>query len=200
MKTTTISPSVYYFGTPVALITTLTTADGSTNITPISSAWALDGTYVLGIGRDSQAVRNLHQCPELVINLPDASQVEAIEAIAPTTGSPDIPVHKVGRYRHEPDKWRLGGFSARRSDLVRPDRIAQCPVQIEARVSRFTPLDDGDDVVIAHAQVVRTHAHAHLVLPGSSHIDLETWRPVYSTFRHYFSQGEAVGVNFRAEQ
>ncbi len=198
--TTTISPSVFYFGTPIALITTLTAEDGSTNITPISSAWALDRTYALGISRDSQAARNLEQCPELVINLPDASLVDAIERIAPTTGAADIPPYKQGRYRHEADKWRLGGFSPRPSESVRPARIAQCPVQIEARAARFTSLSSDDAAMIVHAEVVRTHAHDALIVPRTSHIDLDRWRPVYYTFRHYFVQGEPVGVNFRAEQ
>lgn len=139
METTTISPSVYYFGTPVALITTLTSADGSTNITPISSAWALDRTYALGVGRDSQAGRNLERCGELVINLPDAALVAAIERIAPTTGAKDIPAHKRGLYRHEPDKWSLGGFSPLGSERVQPARIAECPVQIEAESPSSRP-------------------------------------------------------------
>ncbi|WP_309132972.1 hypothetical protein [Brevibacterium sp.] len=54
--------------------------------------------------------------------------------------------------------------------------------------------------MIVHSEVVRTHVHSSLVVPGTSHIDLERWRPVFSTFRHYFAQGEAVGINFRAEQ
>jgi len=36
----TIQPKILYFGTPVALITTVD-VDGNANIGPISSAWAL---------------------------------------------------------------------------------------------------------------------------------------------------------------
>ena len=46
---------VLYFGTPVALITTVN-PDGSSNISPISSAWALGDRYMLGLGADGQAV------------------------------------------------------------------------------------------------------------------------------------------------
>lgn len=198
--TLTIAPSVYYFGTPVVLLATLMPDGVATNITPISSAWALGDTYVLGLGVGGQALHNLQRTGELVINPPDVESVAAIERIAPTTGAADIPAHKRARYRHERDKWTLGRFSAVPSEVVRPERIAQCPVQIEAEVLRLTPLGDGGDAMIVHARARRVHAHASVVVPGTSHIDLDNWRPVYYTFRHYFAQGEHVGRNFRAEQ
>lgn len=206
MRTTTITPSVFYFGTPVALISTLMPDGSTTNITPISSVWALGDTYVLGFGNGGQAIRNLQQTGELVINLADATLQEKIERIAATTGAREVPTHKRGVFRHEPDKWRLGGFSPVPSEDVRPARIQQCPVQIEARVRALTPLGDeatsGAEATatIVQAQVVRVHVHAELALPGTSHIDLDRWRPLYYTFRHYFQQGDRVGVSFRAEQ
>ncbi len=42
-----IMPSVLYVGTPVVLITTLN-PDGTTNISPMSSAWMLFDRAVLG--------------------------------------------------------------------------------------------------------------------------------------------------------
>ena len=196
-ETVTLAPSVYYFGTPVVLLSTLM-ADDSTNLTPISSAWALGSTYVLGLGSANQGTENLLRTREVVINLPDASLVEGIERIAPTTGAAAVPAAKQDRYRHEPDKWRLGRFTAIGSHVVSPDRVAQCPVQIEARVTAVVPLPD--DAVAVHAEAVLTHAHRELVRPGGRHIDLDRWRPLYYTFRHYFAQGDRVAVSFKAEQ
>lgn len=48
---TAIEPSILYFGTPVVLLST-ENPDGSSNLAPISSAWALDRTVVLGLGRE----------------------------------------------------------------------------------------------------------------------------------------------------
>lgn len=199
-ETIIITPSVFYFGTPVTLVSTVMPDGKLTNITPISSAWALGDTYVLGLGAGSQAIQNLRVTPELVLNLPDRSLVSRIEAIAPTTGAVVIPAHKRGRYRHESDKWTLGGFTASPSELVRPARIAECPIQLEASVTRITPLDDDDTAAIVHAKVLRTHARPDIVLPGTSHINLETWHPVYYTFRHYYTQGPHLGASFKAEQ
>ncbi|MEV7607118.1 flavin reductase family protein [Paenarthrobacter sp. NPDC089322] len=198
-STVDISPSVHYFGTPVMLLSTLMPDGETTNVTPVSSGWAIDGTYVLGLGREGQALRNLELCAELVINLPTATLVGAIERIAPTTGSIVVPESKSGEYRYEPDKWSLGGFDPVPSDCVAPDRIAQCPVQVEARVTNLTPLDDTDAVRIVHARILKTHAAESIVVPGTSHIDVDRWNPLYYTFRHYFAQGPRVGANFRAE-
>jgi flavin reductase (DIM6/NTAB) family NADH-FMN oxidoreductase RutF len=195
--TTTITPSVFYFGTPVVLLTTLM-PDGRTNITPISSAWALGSTYVLGLGCKSQGSRNLRETGELVINLPDASLADSVERIAATTGAKVVPPAKQDRYRYEPDKWRLGGFTPAPSRLVAPDRIIECPVQLEARVSDAVPFDD--DAVAVHVNVLHTHVHEDLVIDGTSYVDLDRWRPLYYTFRHYFAQGERLAVSFKAEQ
>lgn len=195
-----IEPSVFYFGTPVALLTTLMPGGEAANITPISSAWALGDTYVLGLSNLGQAIRNLRENGELAINLPDARLWESIERIAGTTGVAEVPSPKREKYRYEPDKWKLGGFTPRPGAIVRPPRIDECPVQMEARVTDMTPLDEAGDATIVHAKVLRTHVHETLAMPGTSHIDLDAWKPIYYTFRHYFSQGERAGVNFRAEQ
>ncbi|KQY78078.1 hypothetical protein ASD13_05330 [Microbacterium sp. Root1433D1] len=199
-STLAIEPSVFYFGTPVALLTTVKPGDETANITPISSAWALDDTYVLGLSDASQAMCNLRENGELVINLPDARLWESIERIAETTGAAEVPSHKREKYRHEPDKWTLGGFTPRGSESVLPPRIAECPVQMEALVTNMTPLDEEEGATIVHAKVLRTHVHQALAVPGTSHVDVDAWKPMYYTFRHYFSQGERLGVNFRAEQ
>jgi flavin reductase (DIM6/NTAB) family NADH-FMN oxidoreductase RutF len=193
----TIAPTVYYFGTPVVLLSTLM-PDGRTNLTPISSAWSLGSSYVLGLGSENQGTRNLLRTGEVVVNLPDASMAHRVEQIAPTTGAKPVPDSKKDRYRHEPDKWKLGGFTAVPSQSIAPARVADCPVQIEARVAEAMPLSEVG--VAVHVSVVLTHAHEALVIPDTSYIDLERWRPLYYTFRHYYAQGEQVAVSFKAEQ
>lgn len=193
---TEICPPVFYFGTPVVLITTLN-ADGSSNISPLSSAWALDNRYVLGLGNDGHALANLRRHPELVINLPAAHQVDAVEAIAPTTGSSPVPAHKRSSYRHVADKWTLGGFTPQASLDVAPARIAECPVQLEGQLVQEVRIADGAAAAVEVA-ITRTHVHARILSPTPNRIDTNRWRPLYYTFRHYFAQGERVGVNFRA--
>ncbi len=193
-----ISPSVHYFGTPVVLVST-SNSDGSTNLSPISSAWALEQTYVLGMATAGHGTRNALRTGQLVLNLADARMTRAIERIAPTTGAIEVPEHKRDRYRYEPDKWSVAGLTPVRSDLVLPDRVDECPVQHEAEVVSAVPHADGSAVVI-QARVLRTHAHVRVVQPGSSYLNLERWQPLYYTFRHYFAQGRRTGRSFKAEQ
>lgn len=199
METTVpIRPSVHYFGTPVVLLSTAM-PDGRSNLTPISSAWSLGDTYVLGLGAANQGAVNLQRTGEVVLNLPDAALAANVERIAATTGADVVPLHKADRYRTEHDKWALGGFTPRPSELVGPDRVAECPVQIEARLERTVTMN-AEGAIAVHVEVARVHAHPSLVVPGTDHVDLDRWRPLYYTFRHYFAQGDRVGVSFKAEQ
>lgn len=192
----TIEPTVLYFGTPVALISTLN-EDGGTNLSPMSSLWALGDTYALGLGSRGHAFANIARVPELVINLPEAPLVAVIERMAPTTGSNPVPEHKRDRYRHESDKWSLAGLTPIPSETIRPQRVEECGVQMEARVVDVRQ-SDGSVAVFAHVE--RVHARIDLVMPGTSYIDLSRWKPLYYTFRHYFAQGEEVGKSFKADQ
>jgi len=45
----TVQPQILYFGTPVVLLST-ENVDGTTNLAPMSSAWALGQAVVLGVG------------------------------------------------------------------------------------------------------------------------------------------------------
>lgn len=68
-KTKNVELSAAYFGTPVALITTVN-PDGPSNISSISSARALGDRYMLGPGPAGQALANLRPVGDLVIKLP----------------------------------------------------------------------------------------------------------------------------------
>lgn len=76
-----IDPAILYVGTPIALITTLS-PDSTVNIGPMSSAWALGRTVVLGWESTSQTLANLEREGECVINYPHADRWQQVEAIA----------------------------------------------------------------------------------------------------------------------
>jgi flavin reductase (DIM6/NTAB) family NADH-FMN oxidoreductase RutF len=65
----TIAPKILYFGTPVALITSVN-EDQSPNLAPISSFWALGWTVILGLLTLTKTLQNLEKQPDCVINLP----------------------------------------------------------------------------------------------------------------------------------
>lgn len=193
----TVTPSILYFGTPVVLLSTLN-ADGSANLAPMSSAWALGRTVVLGLGAEGQTAANLAARPEVVVNLPAADQWRAVERLAPLTGRDPVPAAKRAAFRTERDKFGAAGLTARPSEVVRPPRVAQCPLQLEARV-RGIRADLTGDFFIAEAEVVRVHARRDLVVPGTQHLDPARWNPLIYNFRHYFGLGAELGHTFRSQ-
>ncbi|GGW84527.1 hypothetical protein GCM10010350_81560 [Streptomyces galilaeus] len=193
-----IRPSILYFGTPVVLLTT-ENADRTFNVAPISSAWALGQHVVLGLGSESQTVRNLAERPDVVINLASPDLWEQVESLAPLTGADPVPESKREVYRHEPDKFAATGLTPRASDLVRPPRIAQCPLQLEARSIALTPGGEDHHFQSVECEVVRVHADERIVVPGTHHIDPGVWSPLIYNFRHYHGLAPQLGHGFRSE-
>lgn len=58
-----IDPAVLYLGTPVVLVVT-SNIDGSTNVAPMSSAWWLGWSCMLGFDATSHTVANLERAGE----------------------------------------------------------------------------------------------------------------------------------------
>jgi flavin reductase (DIM6/NTAB) family NADH-FMN oxidoreductase RutF len=200
-----IHPSILYFGTPVVLITTRN-RDGSTNITPMSSAWALANRVVIGLSGGGQGLANLQRERECVLNLAGEDLCEAVERMAPTTGRTPVPEWKraIG-YHHEADKFALAGLHAVPSASVNAPRIAECPLQLEARLLMAVerPLDVWRDsaggYVMAELEVLHVHAHDEVVVPGTQHVDPVRYQPLFYLFRHYVGRGDALGKTFKAE-
>ncbi|GAA4924806.1 flavin reductase family protein [Streptomyces coeruleoprunus] len=192
-----VRPSILYFGTPVALLST-ENEDGTANLAPVSSVWALGQRVVLGLGAEGHTLRNLRDRPELVISLPSPGLWAAVERLAPLTGADPVPAGKRGVYRYEPDKFGAAGLRPQPSDLVRPPRVAECPMQWEARVVAMTEGGDGAFFAVECA-VVRVHAEERIVVPGTQHIDPGAWGPLVYNFRHYYGLGGELGHGFRSE-
>ncbi len=184
-----IEPKILYFGTPVVLISTLN-EDGSANLAPMSSAWWLGQAGMLGLASRSQTTLNLlreHQC---VLNLPSAKLVDAVDRLALTTGRNPVPEYKVKMgYRYEPDKFAAAQLSAVPSDLVRPPRVAECPVQLEALVDKVHQLEEEDDHLMAiEVRIVRVHVEETILVSGEkNYIDPEKWSPLIMNFTEFFS-------------
>ena len=66
---TVINPKILYFGTSVVLISTIN-EDGTANLAPMSSAWWLNQSCMLGLSSKAQTVQNLIREGECVLNLP----------------------------------------------------------------------------------------------------------------------------------
>jgi flavin reductase (DIM6/NTAB) family NADH-FMN oxidoreductase RutF len=194
----TIDPAILYFGTPVVLVGS-TNADGSPNLAPMSSAWWLGRSCMLGFGARSHTPANVTRTGECVLNLPSVAQVAAVDRLARTTGSDPVPPHKAAMgYRHERDKFGVAGLTPLASTVVAAPRVAECPVQLEAVLEAVHPLAVRDParrgaLVALEVRVVAVHVHEAIRLPGhADRIDPERWRPLIMSFQRFYGLGDAV--------
>ncbi len=126
----------------MALITTLN-PDGTPNISPMSSSFALGDRVVLGMAETGQGLDNLRRSGECVINLPGPALWRAVERLAPTTGRAEVPPDKQATgYRHVAV---VGAASP-------PPATARSPAGI-------------DDAFAAAAQVIQITRYAMPTLP-----------------------------------
>ena len=200
-----LDPAILYFGTPVVLVSSLND-DGSANLAPMSSAWWLGRSCMLGFGARSHTPENILRQGECVLNLPSVEQVAAVDRLARTTGSSPLPPHKQAMgYRHEKHKFELAELTARRSDEVAPPRVAECPVQLEAVLEASHPLAAGDPdrkgyLVALEVRVVRVHVHPSIQMAGhDDRIDPDLWRPLMMSFCQFYGLGEQIHPSRLAE-
>lgn len=199
-ETVIISPDVLYFGTPVAILSTCNPND-TTNLAAMSSFWALGDRIVLGLGRSGQSSINLMRESECVLNLPSPREWEGVERLGRTTGRADIPDSKVREgFVHVDDKFAVSRFTPQASEHVRPQRVAECPVQIEAEVlTRHAGAgDDGAGLLIVELRKLAVHGRPEILIADNSRIDVDLWSPLFYIFRHYFGKGSRLGRSFRA--
>lgn len=187
----TAQPRVLYFGTPVVLVST-SNEDGSTNLAPMSSAWWVNQSCMLGLDESSKTTENLARTRECVLNLPSSDLVSAVDRLALLTGTETVPEHKLRKgYRHEADKLAAAGLTAVPSEDVRPPRVAECPIQLEAVVDRIHPFaEDGSGIVAIDARVVKVHVEESLLAPGGNrYIDPDKWDPLIMKFCEFYGEG-----------
>jgi flavin reductase (DIM6/NTAB) family NADH-FMN oxidoreductase RutF len=188
-----ISPAIYYWGTPVVLITTIN-EDNTPNIAPMSSAFCLGNRCMLGLKSDSQTTINLLRTKQCVLNLPSDDMAASINALARTTGSKVVPDFKVSTgYRYEKDKFGAARLTPQESERVAPPRILECPAQMEAEMAGVHEMmssragEAKGFTLAVEVRIVRTHVVDALRLEGhGNRIDPDAWRPMIMSFQRLY--------------
>lgn len=197
----TIEPTILYFGTPVAIISTLN-EDGSPNLAPMSSAWWLGWSCMLGLGAMGKTSQNLIRTRECVINLPSQDQAGYVDRLAMTTGKNPVPEKKQAwGYRYIPDKFNRAQFTPQPSVAVAPPRVCECPVQMEGVVHEVHSFGKNVNANAFEVHIVKLHVEESL-LEGDGprpHIDAGRWRPLIMSFCRFFGIGDEVHPSRLAE-
>lgn len=206
-----ISPAILYWGTPgkllqafhynrfrsdireVVLITTQNEDDTSSNIAPMSSAWWLGHSCMLGLDATSKTTQNLLRTKECVLNLASEDLLPAVNALADTTGSNPVSASKASRnYKFVKDKWTRAQLSPKASDFVQPARIAECLVQMECELLQVTnmrpDLPDRTGLILAiEVRVLRIHILDELRMEGyANRVDPDKWKPLIMNFQEFY--------------
>jgi flavin reductase (DIM6/NTAB) family NADH-FMN oxidoreductase RutF len=191
---------VLYFGTPVVLIGSRN-EDGSANLAPMSSAWWLDDSCMLGLANSGQTAANLLRERECVLNLASSSMVDAVDRLALLTGRAVISDYRMRQgYRYEPDKFGAAGLTEQPAELVRAPRVEECPIQLECVVSAAHPFGGPETKVTAfQVRVVRAHIEEELIIPGTHYVDPLKWDPLIMKFCEFFGGGRNVYPSRLAE-
>lgn len=190
-----IEPAIHYWGTPVVLISSLN-EDRSTNLSPMSSAWWLGWSCMLGLDASSKSVENLRRSKACVLNLPSDTMAVNVNGLALTTGSRNVPIHKkLLGYRHEADKFMTAGLTRAPMSESWPEAVRECPVQLESEVIQIRPFAVEDSrmaipAVAVELRVLRVHVDESLLTDGHPHrIDSDRWHPMIMSFRQLFGRG-----------
>lgn len=197
----TIEPTILYFGTPVALISTMN-PNGTPNVAPMSSAWWLGWTCMLGLGQMGQTSDNLIRTRECVINLPSQDLVGHVDRLALTTGKDPVPEKKRDwGYRFEPDKFAVAGLTPTESESVTPPRVRECPVQMEGIVHQYGAFGKNVNANAFEVHIVKLHVDETLLMGDSQrpHIDPARWNPLIMSFCRFFGLGGEVHPSRLAE-
>ena len=189
-----VEPKILYLGTPVILLSTMN-EDDTPNLAPMSSGWWLSQSCMLGMSTRSKTVSNLKRTRECVINLPSVDLVSAIDRLALTTGRNPVPQYKqaIG-YQYEADKFGVAGLTRVESHLVKPPRVTECPIQLEAQVMNIHQFGHDDEHLAGiEVRIIRVHVDESLLVhPDSNHIDPNKWQPLIMNFCEFFGLGQQV--------
>ncbi len=130
------------------------------------------------------------------MNLPSDSLVDFVDRLALTTGSDPVPPHKIEKgYRHVKDKFGQSGFTAITSESVAAQRVAECPVQMEATLVQAHALElDNPErqgtLVGLEVCVRRVHIDNSILMEGhNNRIDPDLWRPLIMSFQQFYGLG-----------
>ncbi len=98
----------------------------------------------------------------------------------------------------------MAGLTPVPSDLVRPPRVLECPVQMEATLVECHELEARDPerrgrLVAIEVRVRRVHAEEGILMDAPDRIDPEKWRPLVMSFCHFFGLGGKLRASTLAE-
>ncbi len=171
---------------PIAWISTRA-GDGSLNLAPFSFFQALTGTpplVVVSIGKRQGApkdtLRNIQETGEFVINLVADELAEKMNITS-------------GEYEAGVNEFELAGLTPAPSEVVKAPRVAESPINMEARLFQFVPIA-GSDYSLVIGEIVCWHVADGYLAPDGL-VDIARVRPIARLARDEYTRfGEVFAM------
>jgi len=169
-------PGTWLYPVPPVLVSCQSM--GPPNI--ITLAWAgvacSDPVIIsLGIRPERHSYGIIKESDGFVVNMPMASQMEQVDICGTVSG-------------RDHDKFEKCGFTALPGNLIRAPLIAECPVNLECRVTQVIPLGSHE---LFLGEVVWVHYSEEYAVNGR--LDLPAADPMIYSFGNYYRLGERLG-------
>lgn len=176
MSKVTRKPQPWLYPAPAVLVSSQST--GPANI--ITLAWAgiaCSNPVIisLGIRPERHSYGIIKESGEFVVNMPKASQMELVDHCGVVSGS-------------EHDKFKECNFTQLPGQQIKVPIIAECPVNLECRVTQIIPLGTHH---LFLGEVVLAHFSEEYMPDGR--FDLSLADPLAYGFSRYFRLGEPLG-------
>lgn len=170
-------PSTLFLPKPVALISTA--HDGRDNV--MTAAWVnvvcMDPPQVAVAVRENRFTHGLLEASgEFVVNMPSADLWRAVDLCGVISG-------------REVDKFSRAGLSREEGSCVKAPLVAECPLNIECRVTASLPL--GSHTLFV-GLVLAVHIESECLGPKGK-VVVERFRPYVLNQREYWSMGNKLG-------
>jgi flavin reductase (DIM6/NTAB) family NADH-FMN oxidoreductase RutF len=154
---------------PIAWVSSIG-ADGVLNLAPFSFFNAVGGTpptVMISVGRRAgqpkDTLRNLEETGEFVVNIVNETLAEQMNQTS-------------GDWPYGASEFELAGLTPAPSVNVRPPRVAEAPVALEARVTQVVPVSDTQYTMVL-GRVLRYHVRDGL-LRANGAVDAMLLKPV----------------------
>ena len=120
---------------------------------------------------------------EFVLNVPDVALLEAVDKCGGLSG-------------RDVDKFVAAGLTPAPSLVVKPPRIAECPVNLECRVRHRIELGSHDWFI---AEIVAAGVRSDLVSEGAG-LNAQLLQPIVTVFGQYWQIGEKLASHGFAQR
>lgn len=154
---------------PIAWVSTIG-PDGTPNLAPFSFFNGVSGnppTVMFSVGRrqgePKDTLRNVQETPEFVVNMVSEALAEAMNETA-------------GAWTYGVSEFDVAGLEAAPSVDVKPPRVADTPVALEARVTQIVPVEGSTSTMVL-GRIIRYHVREDLLRPNGQ-VDMKRLLPI----------------------